>query len=127
MPIHGKVKKEAPNLQEKKLSDAEKLEVREFLLGDPVCRVSSGVIKADQGGTAIENAKKWAKDHTQNITRQDIGKVVFDAGGVKDMDDLKNTAIPFQTPGADLTARPQRGIAIYLNLLRNILNVKGDF
>ncbi|GHU53175.1 hypothetical protein FACS189496_4310 [Bacilli bacterium] len=43
---------------------------------------------------------------------------------VFDMMDIKNTAIPFQTPGADLTARPQRGIAIYLNLLRDILNVK---
>ena len=40
------------------------------------------------------------------------------------MEDLKNTAIPFQTPGADLTARPQRGIAIYVNILQDILNVK---
>ena len=38
---------------------------------------------------------------------------------------LLNTAIPFQTPGTDLTARPQRGIAIYLNILRDILDVKG--
>ena len=43
---------------------------------------------------------------------------IFDTG------DLKNTAIPFQTPGTDLTARPQRGIAIYLNILRDILDVK---
>jgi hypothetical protein len=42
---------------------------------------------------------------------------------VFDLGDIKNTAIPFQTPGADLTARPQRGIAIYLNILRDILNV----
>jgi hypothetical protein len=37
---------------------------------------------------------------------------------VFDLADIKNTAIPFQTPGTDLTARPQRGIAIYFNLLR---------
>jgi len=43
---------------------------------------------------------------------------VFDTG------DLKNRAIPFQTPGADLTVCPQRGIAIYINLLRDILGVK---
>jgi len=40
--------------------------------------------------------------------------------------DLKNTAIPFQTPGTDLTACPQRGIAIYLNILRDILDVKDE-
>jgi hypothetical protein len=204
MSTHGKdekVEKEPRNLHEKKLPDAEKMEVREFLLGEPVCKVRSGVIKADQSGTAIENAKKWAKNHAQEIIRQDIGKVVFDAGGVKDslshkfgqrkldavqaipsaiehgkvveisddldkkpiknvilvapiqidneksflcirlvknvgsdnrlhvhevfnLDDIKNTAIPFQTPGTDLTARPQRGIAIYLKILRNILDVK---
>jgi len=41
------------------------------------------------------------------------------------VEDIKNTATPFQTPGTDLTARPQRGIAIYINLLRDILDVKG--
>jgi hypothetical protein len=192
---------EVKNLREKKLSKTEKLEVREFLRGEPVCKVKSGVIKADQNGTAIENAKKWAEKHTQDISRQDIGKVVFDVGGVKDslshkfgqrkldavqaipsaieqgkvveisddldqkpiknvilvapiqidskksflcvrlvknvgndnrlhihevfdLDDIKNTAIPFQTPGTDLTVRPQRGIAIYISILQDILNVK---
>jgi len=43
---------------------------------------------------------------------------------VFDTDDIKNTAIPFQTPGTDLTVRPQRGIAIYLNILRDIFDVK---
>jgi hypothetical protein len=38
---------------------------------------------------------------------------------------LKNTAIPFQTPGTDITVSPQRGIAIYINILQDILAVKG--
>jgi hypothetical protein len=188
-------------VQNKHLPDIEKREVKQFLLGEPVSKVQSGVIKADKGRTVIQNARKWAENHAQEIERQDIGKVVFDAGGVKDslshkfsqkkldaiqsvpsaieygkliqisddfdgkpiknvilvapiqindeknflcirlvknignnnrlhihevfnQEDLKNTAIPFQTPGADLTARPQRGIAIYLNILRDILSVK---
>jgi hypothetical protein len=190
-------------LQNKVLTIKEKTEVKAFLLGAFIIQVKEGVIKADANGTVIENAKKWAKSHAQEIIRQDIGKVVFDAGGVRNslshkfgqrkldavqaipdaikngkvvsisddfegkpikniilaapiqignnersflcvrlvknigsnnrlhihevfgIDDLKNTAIPFQTPGADLTARPQRGIAIYLNILRDILDVKG--
>jgi hypothetical protein len=161
------------------------------------------MIKADESGTAIENAKNWAKAHAQEIIRPDIGKVVFDEGGVRDslshkfgqrkldavpvipaaiekgeivsisddfegkpiqnviliapiqigatksflcvrlvknighdnrlrihevfnLEDIKNTAIPFQTPGADLTVHPQRGIAIYINILRDILDVKGE-
>jgi hypothetical protein len=190
-------------LQNKVLTIKEKTEVKAFLLGAFIIQVKEGVIKADANGTVIENAKKWAKSHAQEIIRQDIGKVVFDAGGVRnslshkfgqrkldavqaipdaikngkvvsisddfdgkpikntilavpiqignnersflcvrlvknigsdnrlhihevfDTDDLKNTAIPFQTPGADLTVRPQRGIAIYLNILRDILDVKG--
>jgi hypothetical protein len=153
-------------------------------------------------GTVIENAKKWAKNHTQDILREDIGKVVFDVGGVRDslshkfgkrkldavqaipaaikrgkvvrisddyegkpiknviliapiqidtdksflcvrliknigndnrlhihevfdIMDIKNTAIPFQTPGTDITVSPQRGIAMYINILQDILAVKG--
>jgi len=105
-------------LQNKVLTSKEKSEVKSFLLKSPVIQVKEGAIKADNNGTAIENAKKWAENHTQEIIRLDIGKVVFDVS------DLKNTAIPFQTPGAELSARPQRGIAIYLNLLRDILDVK---
>ncbi|MDR0321156.1 MAG: hypothetical protein LBI28_06610 [Treponema sp.] len=47
---------------------------------------------------------------------------IYIIGGEKSI--ILNTAIPFQTLGADLTARPQRGIAIYLNILRDILDVK---
>jgi hypothetical protein len=190
-------------LHNKTLDSKDKVEVRAFLLGNPIVKVNEGAIKADENGTAIENAKKWAKIHAQEITRPDIGKVVFDSSGVRnslshkfsqrkldavqaipitikagkvvsisddfegkpiknviliapiqignnersflcvrlvknagndnrlhihevfDTSDLKNTAIPFQTPGTDLTARPQRGIAIYLNILRDILDVKG--
>jgi hypothetical protein len=190
-------------LQSKQLTRAEKTNIRSFLLGDPILIVQSGIIKADESGTAIGNAKNWAKAHAQEIIRPDIGKVVFDEGGVRDslshkfgqrkldavtaipaaiekgkivnisddfegkpikniiliapiqigaeksflcvrlvknighdnrlrihevfdLGDIKNTAIPFQTPGADLTARPQRGIAIYINILRDILDVKGQ-
>ena len=195
-------KKVDMKLQNKELTAKEKAEVKAFLLGNNITQVEEGAIKADESGTAIENAKKWAKNHTQEIVRHDIGKVIFDSGGVRnslshrfgkrkldavqaipgsiktgkvvsisddfdgkpkknvillapiqigrnkrsflcirlvknagndtrlgihevfDSSDLKNTAIPFQTPGTDLTARPQRGIAIYLNILRDILNVK---
>jgi hypothetical protein len=199
----GKPAKKADmKLQNKELTTKEKAEVKAFLLGNFIIQVGEGAIKADGSGTAIENAKKWAISHKQEIIRHDIGKVIFDSGGVRnslshkfgqrkldavqaipdciktgkvvdisddfdgkpkknvillapiqigsnekcflfvrlvknagndtrlgihevfDSSDLKNTAIPFQTPGADLTARPQRGIAIYLNILRDILNVK---
>ena len=196
------MKKDKLRLHNKVLSSKEKIDVRAFLLGSPIIKVNEGIIKADENGTAIENAKKWAKNHAQKIIRLDIGLVVFDAGGVRnslshkfgqrkldavqaipiaikngkiviisddfdgkpikniilvapiqignnkksflcirlvknigndnrlhihevfDIDDLKNTAIPFQTPGANLMARPQRGIAIYINILRDLLDVK---
>jgi hypothetical protein len=191
---------EGGKVENKTLTDDEKREVRNFILGSPVIQVKSEVIKADEKGTAIENARKWARDHAQDIVRPDIGNVVFDAGGVRnslshrfgqrkldavqaipagiekgkvvsisddldgkpkknvilvapiqigdeksflcirlvknigsenrlyihevyDLRDIKNTAIPFQTPGTVQTARPQRGIAIYINILRDILNV----
>ena len=190
-------------LQNKVLTPEEKAEVKAFLLESPVIQVKEEAIKAEENETAIENTKRWAKKHAQEIIRPDIGKVVFDSGGVRnslshkfgqrkldavqaipaaiktgkvvsisddfegkpriniimvapiqiggnersflcirlvknvgndnrlhvhevfDAGDIKNTATPFQTPGAELTARPQRGIAIYLNLLRNILDVNG--
>jgi hypothetical protein len=191
-------------LKNKYLTMAEKTNIRSFLLGEPIITVPSGSIKADESGTAIENAKNWAKAHSQEIIRPDIGKIVFDKGGVRDslshkfgqrkldavqaipaaiekgeivsisddfegkpiknviliapiqigveksflcvrlvknighdnrlrihevfdLRDIKNTAIPFQTPGADLTARPQRGIAIYINILRDILSVNTPY
>ena len=188
-------------MQNKALSKKEKSEAKAFLLGTPIIEVEGDIIKSDENGTAIENAKKWAKAHSQEITRPDIGKVVFDSGGVRkslshkfsqrkldaiqaipsaikkgkiasisddfdgkpikniilvapvkigsgeksflcvrlvknigndtrlhihevfDMENLKNTATPFQTPGSDLTDCPQRGIAIYQNILRHILDV----
>jgi len=190
--------------QRKALTAEEKQEVKDFLLGASVIQVKEGIIKADENGTVIKNAKEWAKNHAEVIVRADIGKIVFDSGGIRnslshrfgqrkldavqaipsaikigkivsvsddfdgkpirntilaapirinnsarsflcirlvknigndnrlyvhevfDMDDLKNTAIPFQTPGAELTARPQRGIAIYVTILRDILGVKGQ-
>jgi len=190
-------------LQNKVLTDKEKSEAKAFLLESSAIQVKEGAIKADKNGSAIGNAKKWANIHSGEIIRPDIGKVVFDSGGVRnslshkfgqrkldavqaipaairtgvvisvsdDFDgkpiknvilaapikmgdskrsflcirlvknigsdsrlyvhevfgvgDIKNTATPFQTPGTDPTARPQRGIAIYVNLLRDILDVKG--
>jgi hypothetical protein len=113
-------------LQNRVLTAKEKIEAKAFLLGDSIIQVKEEVIKADENGTAIGNAKKWAKNHEQEIVRHDIGNDSrLHIHEVFSMDDLKNTAIPFQTPGTDLTARPRRGIAIYLNILRDILNVKG--
>jgi hypothetical protein len=190
------------SLQNKELTVIEKNKVKSFLLGNFIIQVKERAIKADENGTVIENAKKWANIHSEEILRPDIGRVVFNSRGVRnslshkfsqrkldavlvipasiktgkvvsitddldgkpikniilaapirignnkrsflcirllknvgndirlhthevfDMNDLKNTAIPFQTPGTDLTVRPQRGIAIYLNILRDILDVK---
>jgi len=189
-------------LHNKTLTAKEKNEIKSFLLGDSVILVQENAIKSDANGTAIGNAKKWAKSRSEIIIRPDIGKVVFNSKGVRnslshkfsqrkldavqavpaaiktgkiagisdDLDgkpikniilvapvrignnersflcirlvknigddnrlhihevfnagDLKNTAIPFQTPGTGLTVRPQRGIAIYINILRDILDVK---
>jgi hypothetical protein len=69
---------------EKELTDAEKVAVQIFLLGDPVVCVKSGVIKVDKDGTAIENARKWGNIHREDILREDIGNVVFNGNGVKD-------------------------------------------
>jgi len=153
-------KKDTIKLRNKTLTAEEKIEVKSFLLGNSIIQVHESAIKSDANGTAIENAKKWAKNHSEVIIRQDIGKVVFNSKGVGkpikniilvapirigsnernflcirlvknigddnrlhihevfDTYELKNTAIPFQTPGADLTVCPQRGIAIYLNILQ---------
>jgi len=59
-------------------------EIKEFLSGNPIIAVKSEVIKANQEGTAIENARKWAEIHKQVITRNDIGDVIFNGSGVKD-------------------------------------------
>jgi len=59
-------------------------EIREYLSGNPIITVQSEVIKADQEGTAIENARKWAEIHKRVITRSDIGDVIFNGNGVKD-------------------------------------------
>ena len=77
------MKKEKMKLQNKVLTAKEKPEIKAFLLGTPIIQVKEGIIKADANGTAIENAKRWAKSHAQEIIRLDIGKVVFDAGGVR--------------------------------------------
>ena len=67
----------------KELSDDEKKEVREFLSGNHIITVQSGIIKADHEGTAIENACKWAELHKQIIIRKDIGNIIFNKKGVK--------------------------------------------
>jgi hypothetical protein len=71
-------------VENKTLDNEEKAEVKKFLPGNPIISVKTGGIKADENGTAIQNAQKWAKNHAQEISRPDIGKVVFDAGGVRD-------------------------------------------
>ena len=188
-------------IKNKKLTNEEKVIIKDFLLGDFVIYVKEGAIKANKNNLAIENAKIWVRKHSRIITRPDIGKVIFNANGVKnslshkfgqrkldavqaipvgiekgkiisisddlngkpikniilavpikigknersilcirlvknigddnrfyvhevfDIADIKNRAIPFQTPGTKLTVSPQRGIAIYLNLLQEILDV----
>jgi len=190
-------------LDNKALTESEKIEVRAFLLDGPAIWVKEGAIKADGNGSAISNAQAWAREHSEEIVRPDIGRIVFDQGGVRDslshkfgrmkldavqaipsaiksgkvvsisddfggkpmknvvlvapiqiggnersflcvrlvrnvgddsrlrihevfdMGDVKNTAIPFQTPGTDQTARPQRGIAIYISILRDVFGVNG--
>jgi len=188
-------------VENKKLTKIEKFNVRAYLLEGTAIHVKEGVIKANKYGSAIENAKKWAKEHSQIIIRPDIGIVIFNENGVKNslshkfgqrkldaiqaiptciktgkiidisddlngrpikniiltsaikigrnersflcvrliknigdnnrlyihevfnVGDIKNRAIPFQTPGANNMVSPQRGIALYLNLLRDILFV----
>ena len=72
------------NIKLKELSESEKKEIREYLSGNPVITVKSGIIKADDEGTAIENARRWADLHEQIIIRKDIGGVIFNGNGVKD-------------------------------------------
>ena len=95
-------------LQNKILTTEEKIKVREFLLGEPIIQIGNN----EKSFLFVRLVKNIGNDNRLHIHE------VFDTG------DLKNRAIPFQTPGADLTVCPQRGITIYINLLRDILNVK---
>jgi hypothetical protein len=72
------------SLQVKNLTDIEKKEIQKFLLGEPIIKLKAGVIIANQEGTAIENARKWAEINKQTIIRSDIGNVIFNGKGVKD-------------------------------------------
>jgi hypothetical protein len=65
------------------LTDYEKIEVREFLLGKPVIKVPTKVIKTEHEKSAIENARKWAELNKQIITRNDIGNIIFNGKSVK--------------------------------------------
>jgi hypothetical protein len=72
------------SLKEKNLTDCEKIEIQEFLLGEPIIKLQSGIIKANHEGTVIINARKWAELYKQTIIRSDIGGVIFNGKGVKD-------------------------------------------
>lgn len=76
--------KESKNLlKEKTLSEKEKKEAKKFLKGEPVASVKGGVLNADNKGSAIKNAKEWAKQNSLNITREDIGEIVFNERSVQ--------------------------------------------
>ena len=68
----------------KVFTENEKKEIQFFLLGSPIIKVKSNVIRADQKGSAIKNARNWARLNEQNICRQDIGIVIFNESRVKD-------------------------------------------
>jgi hypothetical protein len=44
---------------------------------------------------------------------------------VVDIPEIEKKGNTIRPPALDLTAHPQGGIALYINILRDILNVKG--
>jgi len=71
-------------LKEKKLSNQEKIEIREFILRGPIKTVAEGFIKAESNKKAKEKALLWIEaTGNKTIYRNDIGEVVFDRAGVK--------------------------------------------
>jgi hypothetical protein len=71
-------------LKEKKLTVKEKIEVYDFLFGEPIKTVKAGFIKAESNKTAKEKTLEWIKATGDKIIRrEDIGEVIFDRAGVK--------------------------------------------
>jgi hypothetical protein len=72
------------SLQEKKLSDKEKIEINAFLHKEPIKIVKEGFIKAESNKKAKEKAIEWINAMgTKNIFREDIGEVILDRAGIK--------------------------------------------
>jgi len=71
-------------LQEKSLSNQEKIEIRKFILRGPIKIVTEGFIKAENNKKAKEKALLWIEAAgSKTIYRKDIGEVIFDRAGVK--------------------------------------------
>jgi hypothetical protein len=71
-------------LKETKLSVIEKIEICEFLLGEPIKTVKADFIKVESNKTAKEKTLEWIKETGDKIIyREDIGEVIFDRAGVK--------------------------------------------
>jgi hypothetical protein len=72
------------NLHEKKLTQKEKIEVRDFLLKEPIKKVEEGFIQAESNKKVKEKTLEWIETTgRKTIYRADIGEVVFDRAGVK--------------------------------------------
>ncbi|MCL2174471.1 MAG: hypothetical protein FWB73_00350 [Treponema sp.] len=70
--------------KEKKLTDNEKIEVRDFLLSNPIKRVNENFIKAKSKKEAKLKAIDWINKIGQiSVKRHDIGEAVFNKAGVK--------------------------------------------
>jgi hypothetical protein len=82
--IDHKIGMNNPQFQKNSLSDAEKREVREFLMGEPISKVQSGVILWTFTASTRKAALQWAEDHGEKIVyREDIGSIVFNKTGLK--------------------------------------------
>ena len=71
-------------LNEKKLNEAEKIEIYDYLFSSPIINVNEGFIKAKNNKEAKKKAIEWMEKFGDKIIyRDDIGDVVFSRSGVK--------------------------------------------
>jgi len=71
-------------LNEKRLTEAGKIEIYNFLHNPPIVTVKEGLIKARNNKEAKEKTIEWIEKYGDKIIyRDDIGEVVFSRSGVK--------------------------------------------
>jgi hypothetical protein len=58
-------------------------EIRNFLLGEPICIVQAGLILGDTTAMIRKAALSWATEHRTLVHRDDIGEIEFSKNGIK--------------------------------------------
>jgi hypothetical protein len=71
-------------IENKTLTGAEKMRVKDFLLGKPVAELKSGVIKIKDSSKVAQEAIAWAENNIcGTVESSDIGEVVISRSGIR--------------------------------------------